>query len=327
MWIGVGNGKLDPTDPRLLLGNHFISLSAPSYTCVPKLLKLLNAPANLVDVVWIAALAAWTFVRTPMLVSSYGVGFDGLRVHMFSLVRPEYWGDDTTNRSSATPLIGATLLPSSTYYLSVALTCSLFLLFVINMYWCATKVNSILKTASRLFGAKPPRPRSQSQSLFGFKQTKSGRPCYHGGRSWDASGMDILGKRAEIVVADVLDAPFAPSPRCAEAIMATLGEDSKSACIRESPPTNCEPLIQAISDAQSIPADYLLVSSGSSSVIFSVFPRLLSPRSRILTLAPTYGEYAHAFGALCDVPDGNIEQVKVSGAPVVDSRREGWLSR
>jgi histidinol-phosphate/aromatic aminotransferase/cobyric acid decarboxylase-like protein len=46
-------------------------------------------------------------------------------------------------------------------------------------------------------------------------------------------------------------------------------------------------------------------------VIFSVFPQLLTRKSRILTIAPTYGEYAHAFGALCDVPDANVVQVKV----------------
>ncbi|GMI42607.1 hypothetical protein TeGR_g9989 [Tetraparma gracilis] len=286
---------MGPDAHGFLMLCHWFSLSAPSYTCLPKLLKMLGCPAPVVDVVWIAALAGWTFWRVPTLTTVYGVGFDGLRWRGFT---PEYW-----EALSRVP-------PSPAYYGSVCVTLGMVLLYVINIYWCYTKINSIVKTVARLLGLDKGAA-GEGGGRTAAPAFKKSAPCYHGGRSWDASGLDILGKRSEIVVADVLDAPFAPSPKCAKAVMDTLGADSRSACLRESPPTNCEPLIQAISDSQGIHPDHILVSSGSSSVIFSVFPQLLTRKSRILTIAPTYGEYAHAFGALCDVPDANVVQVKV----------------
>jgi hypothetical protein len=113
------------------------------------------------------------------------------------------------------------------------------LLYVINIYWCYTKINSIVKTVARLLGLGKGAA-GEGGGRTAAPAFKKSAPCYHGGRSWDASGLDILGKRSEIVVADVLDAPFAPSPKCAKAVMDTLGADSRSACLRESPPTNCE---------------------------------------------------------------------------------------
>jgi hypothetical protein len=70
---------MGPDAHGFLMLCHWFSLSAPSYTCLPKLLKMLGCPAPVVDVVWIAALAGWTFWRVPTLTAVYGVGFDGLR--------------------------------------------------------------------------------------------------------------------------------------------------------------------------------------------------------------------------------------------------------
>ena len=47
-------------------------------------------------------------------------------------------------------------------------------------------------------------------------------PCYHGGSSWDASGLDF-GLRDGLVVSDVLDAPFPPSPQVLSALREHLG--------------------------------------------------------------------------------------------------------
>ena len=62
---------------------------------------------------------------------------------------------------------------------------------------------------------------------------------------------------------------------------------------RESPPTQSEHLIQCLSEVRGVPEQYLAASSGSSSIMFTVLPRLLDSRSRVLILDPTYGEYKH----------------------------------
>jgi histidinol-phosphate/aromatic aminotransferase/cobyric acid decarboxylase-like protein len=111
--------------------------------------------------------------------------------------------------------------------------------------------------------------------------------CYHGGASWDESGFDFT-RRKELVVADVLDSPFPPCPE----VMESITENIISSC-HESPPTQCEPLIEKISQVRSIPESDILVSSGSSSLMFSLMPNLLNKESRVLILSPMYGEYLH----------------------------------
>ena len=111
--------------------------------------------------------------------------------------------------------------------------------------------------------------------------------CYHGGASWDESGFDFT-RRKELVVADVLDSPFPPCPEAMELIT----ENIITTC-QESPPTQCEPLIEKISQVRGVPGSNVLVSSGSSSLMFSLMPNLLDKDSRVLILSPMYGEYLH----------------------------------
>ena len=111
--------------------------------------------------------------------------------------------------------------------------------------------------------------------------------CYHGGASWDESGFDFT-RRKELVVADVLDSPFPPCPE----VMELITENIISSC-HESPPTQCEPLIEKISQVRGIAESHILVSSGSSSLMFSLMPNLLNNDSRVLILSPMYGEYLH----------------------------------
>ena len=111
--------------------------------------------------------------------------------------------------------------------------------------------------------------------------------CYHGGASWDASGLDF-NRRRELVVADVLDSPFPPCPEVIESI-----SDNLISSCHESPPTQCEPLINKISQVRAIEKANILVSSGSSSLMFSLLPNLLNKDSRVLILSPMYGEYLH----------------------------------
>ena len=111
--------------------------------------------------------------------------------------------------------------------------------------------------------------------------------CYHGGQSWEASKFDF-DVRDSLIVADVLDSPFPP---CPEAL--TVIREQLERCCQESPPTQCEELIETIAEVRSVPTSHVAVSSGSSSLMFSLLPQLLNEHSRVLVLSPMYGEYSH----------------------------------
>jgi histidinol-phosphate/aromatic aminotransferase/cobyric acid decarboxylase-like protein/predicted GNAT family N-acyltransferase len=111
--------------------------------------------------------------------------------------------------------------------------------------------------------------------------------CYHGGKSWDTSGFDFK-VRDELIVADVLDSPFPPCPEA----LGILREQLERCC-QESPPTQCEELIETIAEVRGVKANHVSVSSGSSSLMFSFLPQLLNEDSHVLVLSPMYGEYSH----------------------------------
>jgi histidinol-phosphate/aromatic aminotransferase/cobyric acid decarboxylase-like protein len=114
--------------------------------------------------------------------------------------------------------------------------------------------------------------------------------CFHGGAFFSGIGQrfDDLHRRHEIINADVLDAWFPPSPRVTSAIQEHL-----SWLLKTSPPTGCEGLIETIAETRSLKSHHVLPGAGSSDLIFRAFRRWLSPRSHVLLLDPTYGEYAH----------------------------------
>tara|TARA_B100000459_G_scaffold147535_1_gene118351 strand:+ start:1585 stop:3276 length:1692 start_codon:yes stop_codon:yes gene_type:complete len=111
--------------------------------------------------------------------------------------------------------------------------------------------------------------------------------CYHGGKSWDTSKFDFK-IRDTLVVADVLDSPFPPCPEALHVLREQLER-----CCQESPPTQCEELIETIANTRDIHSKHVAVSSGSSSLMFSFLPQLLTPQSKVLVLSPMYGEYSH----------------------------------
>ncbi|MGB0950668.1 MAG: pyridoxal phosphate-dependent aminotransferase, partial [Poseidonia sp.] len=111
--------------------------------------------------------------------------------------------------------------------------------------------------------------------------------CYHGGQSWEASKFDF-DVRDSLIVADVLDSPFPPCPEALDVIREQLER-----CCQESPPTQCEELIETIAEVRGVPSRNVAVSSGSSSLMFSLLPQLLNEQSRVLLLSPMYGEYSH----------------------------------
>lgn len=114
--------------------------------------------------------------------------------------------------------------------------------------------------------------------------------CEHGGASFGAIGTDFrtLERRAEVVVADVLDAWFPPAPAALEMLAADPGWVARS-----SPPTDADGVLRAVAQARSLPVESLAVGAGSSDLVFRAFTSWLRPGSRVLLVDPSYGEYAH----------------------------------
>lgn len=114
--------------------------------------------------------------------------------------------------------------------------------------------------------------------------------CEHGGASFGAIGADFrnLGRRHEIVAADVLDAWFQPAP----GVQAAIAEDPAWVA-RTSPPSDAEGLRAEIAASRALPEETLAVGAGSSDLIFRAFGRWLTPASRVLLTDPSYGEYGH----------------------------------
>jgi histidinol-phosphate/aromatic aminotransferase/cobyric acid decarboxylase-like protein/predicted GNAT family N-acyltransferase len=117
-----------------------------------------------------------------------------------------------------------------------------------------------------------------------------GDPCPHGGQFFRAIGEDFqtLDRRHDVINADVLDAWFPPAPGVLTAVREHL-----EWAMRTSPPTQCEGLVRAISQARRVPQKCLVPAAGSSALIYLAFREWLDPASRVLLLDPTYGEYRH----------------------------------
>lgn len=112
----------------------------------------------------------------------------------------------------------------------------------------------------------------------------------HGGQFFDDIGADFsdLSRRTDVINADVLDAWYPPSPLVLSAITEHL-----EWLIRTSPPTRGEGLIRAIARTRGIKSECIAIGPGSSQLIYSVLPFLISGGDRAVLLDPTYGEYAH----------------------------------
>ncbi len=124
--------------------------------------------------------------------------------------------------------------------------------------------------------------------------------CFHGGAFWDAIGVDFGGlqRRHDVVSADVLDAWFPPSPQVVSALI-----ECGDWLYRTSPPTHAAGLVQAISRIQNLPFEGILAGPGSSALLYLALGKWLRPRSRVVLIEPSYGEYAHFCSHVvpCDV--------------------------
>lgn len=114
--------------------------------------------------------------------------------------------------------------------------------------------------------------------------------CFHGGAFFEAvgDGFEKLDRRDSIINADVLDAWFPPAP----GVIETLKEHLPW-LLRTSPPTDCGGLIRTVAERRGLREATLLPGAGSSDLIFRALRHWLNPRSRVLILDPTYGEYGH----------------------------------
>lgn len=125
--------------------------------------------------------------------------------------------------------------------------------------------------------------------------------CIHGGKQYQVVGLDFknLDRYENVVAADVLDAWYSPSQKVLDEI--TQYSDKLPWSIRTSPPDGCNGLIAEIANFYRIDPKYILLGSGTSDLIFRIFPRLVSPKG-IIVVKPVYGEYEHV--------------AKLSGIPV-----------
>ena len=114
--------------------------------------------------------------------------------------------------------------------------------------------------------------------------------CAHGGAFFGAIGetFQTLGRRREVVNADVLDAWFPPAPGALAAL-----EEHLPWLLQTSPPVDSAGLVQTIADVRGVPPESLVLGAGSSALIYLSFCRWLTSSSRVLLPDPTYGEYAH----------------------------------
>jgi histidinol-phosphate/aromatic aminotransferase/cobyric acid decarboxylase-like protein/ribosomal protein S18 acetylase RimI-like enzyme len=121
--------------------------------------------------------------------------------------------------------------------------------------------------------------------------SESTSPCFHGGGGLDLAG----GKRC--IQADVLDAWYPPAPNVVSAVSRDLARH-----MHVTPPTGSPELVHAIATSRGIDPKNIIIGAGSSDLIYRYFLTWLSPKSRVLLLDPTYGEYAHILGIIkCDV--------------------------
>ena len=118
----------------------------------------------------------------------------------------------------------------------------------------------------------------------------SAAPCFHGGAFFEAIGprFDDLGRAAQVVNADVLDAWFPPAPQALKALREHLPW-----LVRTSPPTDCGGFLEVVAEQRGVPAECLLPGGGSSDLMFLALPTWLDQSSRVTLLDPTYGEYRH----------------------------------
>ncbi len=145
--------------------------------------------------------------------------------------------------------------------------------------------------------------------------------CFHGGAFWEEIGprFDCLERRADVVNADVLDAWFPPAPAVIE-VLTKAGEWM----YRTSPPTHADGLRTEIARHRSLDTAHVLPGPGSSSLMYLALQNWLTPKSRVLLIEPSYGEYAHLCG---NVIGGSADRMTLASESGFELNLDDWRSR
>ncbi len=113
----------------------------------------------------------------------------------------------------------------------------------------------------------------------------------HGGALWQPN-IRASSDYDSIVAADVNDAWYPPAPRVLEAIAEWTPR------IHHSPDTSGLALSEAIARHYSIPCEAIRLGAGSSDLLHHIISSCLNAGDEVMTLDPTYAEYARVAG-LC----------------------------
>ena len=107
----------------------------------------------------------------------------------------------------------------------------------------------------------------------------------HGGAHWQPR-IRTAADYAGIIAADVNDAWYPPAPEVLEAV-ATWAPHAN-----HSPDTTGHALVEAIAEAFAVPVEAIRLGAGSSDLLHHLIAALAGPGDEVLTLDPTYAEYA-----------------------------------
>lgn len=107
----------------------------------------------------------------------------------------------------------------------------------------------------------------------------------HGGAYWQPR-IRTAADYAGIVAADVNDAWYPPAPEVLEAVAAWAPHANHS------PDTSGRALVEAIAECFTVPVEVIRLGGGSSDLLHHLIAALAGPGDEVLTLDPTYAEYA-----------------------------------
>jgi histidinol-phosphate/aromatic aminotransferase/cobyric acid decarboxylase-like protein len=165
--------------------------------------------------------------------------------------------------------------------------------------------------------ARMPHLRRMLERQTRREEAQTERRCPHGGMALGLLGDDLreLGAMGTVVDADVLDAWFPPSPQASNALAGDV-----TMLARTSPPPFADGLVTAIARRFALDRRSVAVGAGSSDLIYRSMTAWLGPRSRVLVLDPSYGEYAHVAETVCGA---SVERLGLSRSEgyVVDADR------
>lgn len=141
--------------------------------------------------------------------------------------------------------------------------------------------------------------------------------CLHGGAVFEgvSETFDRLDTIGTFINADVLDAWFPPAP----GVLTALHEHLPW-LLGTSPPVHTTGLTRTVAEVRGVGPENILAGGGSSALIYLALGHWVQPRSRVLLLDPTYGEYAHVLEHVIGCPVDRLHLDR-EGGYVLDPER------